>query len=38
MAQTIRNEVIAELLRWYSARQDLLGEDGLFKQLKKKAA
>ena len=36
MAQTIRDEVIAELLEGYSTPQDLLGEDGLFKQLKKR--
>ena len=36
MAQTIRNEVIEELLQGYSRPEDLLGEDGLFKQLKKR--
>jgi len=36
MAQAIRDEVIEELLQGYSAPQDLLGEEGLFKQLKKK--
>jgi putative transposase len=36
MAQTIRDEVIEELLRGYSRPEDLLGEDGLFKQLKKR--
>jgi putative transposase len=36
MAQTMRDEVIEELLQGYSEPQDLLGEEGLFKQLKKK--
>jgi hypothetical protein len=36
MGQTIRDEVIEELLRGYSSAEDLLGEEGLFKQLKKK--
>src|ERR1700759_2421133 len=36
MGQTIRDEVIEELLRGYSGPEDLLGEEGLFKQLKKK--
>src|SRR5260370_42518811 len=36
MAQAIRDEVIEEVLQGYSAPQDLLGEEGLFKQLKKK--
>jgi putative transposase len=36
MAQTIRDEVIEELLQGYSRPEDLLGEDGLFKQLKKR--
>jgi putative transposase len=36
MGQTIRDEVIEELLRRYSSPEDLLGEEGLFKQLKKK--
>ena len=36
MAQAIRDEVIEELLQGYGAPQDLLGEEGLFKQLKKK--
>ena len=35
MAQSIRNEVIEELLQGYSSPEDLLGEEGLFKQLKK---
>ena len=29
MAQTIRDEVIEELLQGYSRLEDLLGEDGL---------
>ena len=36
MAQTIRDEVIEELLQGYCRPEDLLGEDGLFKQLKKR--
>jgi putative transposase len=36
MAQTIRDEVIEELLQGYSRPEDLLGEEGLFKQLKKR--
>ena len=36
MGQTIRDEVIEELLRGYSSPEDLLGEEGLLKQLKKK--
>jgi putative transposase len=36
MAQTIRDEVIEELLLGDSRPEDLLGEDGLFKQLKKR--
>src|SRR6266478_7710262 len=36
MARAIRDEVIDELLQGYSSPQDLLGEEGLFKQLKKK--
>jgi putative transposase len=36
MAQTIGDEVIEELLQGYSRPEDLLGEDGLFKQLKKR--
>jgi putative transposase len=35
MAQSIRDEVIEELLQGYSTPEDLLGEEGLFKQLKK---
>jgi hypothetical protein len=34
MAQAIRDEVIDELLRGYSSPADLLGEEGLLKQLK----
>src|SRR5712672_3729127 len=36
MARAIRDEVIDELLQGYSSPQDLLGEEGLFKELKKK--
>src|SRR5438552_13851089 len=36
MAQTIRDEVIEELLQGYSSPEDLLGEEGLFKELKKR--
>src|SRR6202030_3702531 len=36
MAQAIRDELIEELLQGYSSPQDLLGEEGLFKELKKK--
>jgi len=36
MGQTIRDEVIEELLRGYSSQEDLLGDEGLFRQLKKK--
>jgi hypothetical protein len=36
MAQAIRDEVIEELLQGYSSPQDLLGEEGLFKKLKKR--
>ena len=36
MAQAIREEVIEELLRGYRSPQDLLGEEGLFKELKKR--
>jgi len=35
MGQTIRDEVIEEVLRGYSSPEDLLGEEGLFKRLKK---
>ena len=33
---TIKDEVLDELLRGYSSADDLLGEDGLFKELKKR--
>ena len=36
MAQAIRDEVIEELLQGYRSPQDLLGEEGLFKELKKR--
>jgi putative transposase len=36
MAQAIRDEVIEELLQGYSSPQDLLGEEGLFKELRKR--
>ena len=36
MAQAIRDEVIEELLQGYSSPQDLLGEEGLFKELKRR--
>jgi transposase-like protein len=36
MAQAIRDELIEELLQGYSSPQDLLGEGGLFKELKKR--
>ena len=36
MAQAIRDELIEELLQGYSSPQDLLGEEGLFKELKKR--
>jgi putative transposase len=36
MAQAIRDEIIEELLQGYSSPTDLLGEDGLFKELKKR--
>jgi transposase-like protein len=36
MGQTIRDEVVEELLRGHSSPEDLLGEEGLFNQLKKK--
>jgi putative transposase len=36
MALAIRDELIEELLRGYSSPQDLLGEEGLFKELKKR--
>ena len=34
MAQAIRDELIEELLQGYSSSQDLLGKDGLFRELK----
>ena len=36
MGQPIRDEVIEELLHGYTTPQDLLGEEGLFKELKKR--
>lgn len=36
MAQAIRDEVIEELLQGYKTPQDLLGEERLFKELKKR--
>src|ERR1700757_799906 len=36
MAQAIRDEIIEELLQGYSSPTDLLGEEGLFKELKKR--
>src|SRR3954453_13373086 len=36
MAQAIREELIEELLQGYRSPQDLLGEDGLFGELKKR--
>ena len=36
MAQAIRDEVIAELLQGYTSPEDLLGDEGLFKELKKR--
>src|SRR5690242_13991467 len=36
MAQAIRDEVIEELLQGYGSPADLLGEEGLFKELKKR--
>src|SRR3954467_13950617 len=36
MAQAIRDELIEELLQGYRSPQDLLGEDGLFGELKKR--
>ena len=36
MAQAIRDEVIEELLQGYRSPEDLLGEEGLFKELKKR--
>src|SRR6201997_5229403 len=36
MTHSIRDEIIEELLQGYSSPEDLLGEEGLFKQLKKR--
>jgi putative transposase len=36
VTSTIKDEVLDELLRGYSGPDDLLGEDGLFKELKKR--
>src|SRR3954468_9351595 len=36
MAQAIRDELIEELLQGYHSPQDLLGEDGLFRELKRR--
>ena len=36
MALAIRDEVIEELLQGYRSPEDLLGEEGLFKKLKKR--
>lgn len=36
MGQPIRDEVIEELLQGYSGPDDLLGEEGVFKELKKR--
>ena len=36
MASAIRDEVIEELLRGYRRPEDLLGEEGLFKELKRR--
>ena len=36
VTSTIKDEVLDELLRGYSSPDDLLGEDGLFKELKKR--
>jgi transposase-like protein len=36
LGHSIRDEVIEELLQGYSSPKDLLGEEGLFKQLKKR--
>ena len=36
MAPAIRGELIEELLQGYRSPQDLLGEEGLFKKLKKR--
>ena len=36
MTQAIRDEVIEELLQGYRSPEDLLGEEGLFRELKKR--
>jgi hypothetical protein len=36
MALAIRDAVIEELLQGYRSPEDLLGEEGLFKELKKR--
>ncbi|HEX3863395.1 MAG TPA: IS256 family transposase, partial [Stellaceae bacterium] len=36
MSQAIRDEVIEELLQGYSSPEDLLGEEGVLKELKKR--
>src|SRR5215468_7811004 len=36
MALAIREELIEELLQGYTSPEDLLGEEGLFKELKKR--
>ena len=36
MGQPIRDEIIEELLQGYSGPKDLLGDEGLFKELKKR--
>ena len=36
MGQAIRDEIIEELLQGYTSPQDLLGEEGLFRELKKR--
>jgi hypothetical protein len=36
MAQVIRDEIIEDLLQGYSSPTDLLGEEGLFKELEKR--
>ena len=36
MAQAIRDEIIEELLQGYRSPEDLIGEEGLFKELKKR--
>jgi putative transposase len=36
MAQAIRDELIDELLQGYNSPEDLIGDEGLFKELKKR--